>query len=232
MKLLLNQSKYDTIYNIFVFADFFIRNPIPARKDIDMTKIYIARHGQTESNLRHACIGLKDVPLTDTGKEQAHSLAERLAHISFEAIYTSPLSRAVDTAMPVAAFNKNTPLTMNYGIIERDFGKWDDLSFDEIESKYPNEFKAWRQDKISYTPPGGESVSAMYGRAAAAMTRILNQHSGGNILIVSHLAVSRTILAFLLGLPPEHSQCFFLDNAKAAVIEHSGGKGIMTGLNI
>ena len=197
-----------------------------------MTKIYIVRHGQTDSNLRDACIGHKDVPLNKTGTEQAGRLAKRLSGTEFEAVYTSPLARAVNTVMPLVEINRSIKLIMNYGLIERDFGLWDDMSFKEIESAYPQEYKSWRENWYTYRPPEGESVIDIHNRAAETMDKIIGAHSNSNILIVTHLGISRSILAHLLGLTPEQSWCFRLENTGIAVVEHTDGKGILTGLNI
>lgn len=197
-----------------------------------MTKIYIVRHGQTDSNLRNACIGHKDVPLNNTGTEQARKLAARLSGFEFEAVYTSPLARAVNTVMPAVEMNRGTKLIMNYGLIERDFGLWDDMSFEEIEKAYPKEYKSWRENWYTYRPPEGESIVDMHSRAAETMDKIIGAHSDSDILIVTHLGISRSILSYMLGLSPEQSWCFRLENTGIAVVEYTDGKGILTGFNI
>lgn len=197
-----------------------------------MTKIYIVRHGQTESNVRSTCLGHKDVPLNSEGEEQARKLAERLYGIKFDAVYTSPLSRAVNTVMPFVNMNKGMSLTMNYGLIERDFGLWDDMTFEEIQGKYPDEYRKWRDNWYTYRPIEGESIEDVQKRAGAVMDKIVKSHDGDTILIMTHLGISRTIIAHLLGLEPSDSGGFWLDNAGIATVEYKDGKGILTGLNI
>lgn len=197
-----------------------------------MTKIYIARHGQTDSNMRNACIGHTDVPLNAVGEEQARMLAEKLSEINFETVYTSPLLRAVNTAEPILQMTRHAKLIMNYGLVERDFGLWDNMTFDEIQEKYPVEYERWRKDWVSYRPPDGESIIDIYNRAKETSDRILTAHKDENILIVTHLGISRTILAYLLGLTAKQSQCFWLENTGIAVVEYVNGKGILKGLNI
>lgn len=195
-------------------------------------KIYIVRHGQTDSNLRHACVGRSDVPLNKTGEEQARRLAERTKNFEVSAVYTSPLVRAVNTAMPIIGIRKNVKLIMNYGLTERDFGLWEDMNYREIEEKYPAMFKKWQSSGYLDAPPEGESVEDMQKRAGDALDKIIAAHEGENLLLVSHMAVTRTILAHLLGLEPCQSMCFRLDNTGIAVVEYSDGKGVLTGFNI
>lgn len=197
-----------------------------------MTKIYIVRHAQTDSNLRNACIGHTDIPLNAVGEEQSRMLAEKLSGINFETVYTSPLLRTVNTAAPILQRMGHAKLIMNYGLVERDFGLWDNMTFDEIQEKYPVEYKQWRKNWISYRPPDGESIVDIYSRAQETLDRILTAHKDENILIVTHLGISRTILAYLLGLTAEQSQCFWLENTGIAIVEYVDGKGILKGLNI
>ena len=82
-------------------------------------------------------MGRGDVPLNKTGEEQARRLAERTKDFEVSAVYTSPLVRAVNTAMPIIGIRKNVKLIMNYGLTERDFGLWEDMNYREIEEKYP-----------------------------------------------------------------------------------------------
>ena len=197
-----------------------------------MPKIYIVRHGQTDSNLRWACIGHKDVALNSTGEVQARMLAEKLRDVSFDIVYTSPLSRAVNTIMPTVNIRKDIKLVMNYGLIERDFGIMDDMNFDEIKEKFPDEYKKWMSDRIFYRPPEGESIEDLQMRAGEAMDKIINAHKEDNILIVTHKAIARTILAHLLGLSPEQSGIFEPDNGRIAVVDFVDGIGKLEGLNI
>ncbi len=194
-----------------------------------MTEIYIVRHGETESNTRASCIGHKDVMLNENGRKQVAELVRRLADVEFDAVYVSPLTRAVDTAAPL---KKKAPMTMSYGLIERDFGLWDDMPFDEINAKYPDEYRQWRENWIDYQIPGGESSQMVQDRINETLDKILAENDGKRVLIVTHLGASRHIISHLLGLTTEESWRFTLDNAKIAVIEANGNKSILKALNI
>lgn len=193
-----------------------------------MTEFYIVRHGETDSNTRQACLGLKDAEMNEKGQEQVRRLALRLKDVSFDAVYASPLSRTMETAQTIT---KN-PIIMNYGFIERDFGIWDDMTFEEIEIEYPKEYTEWQNDFYHYSVPRGESSAHVQERVSKALDRILEKHKDERILIVTHLGAARHILSHLLGLSLEESWCFFVENGKYATVEIKNDRGILTGLNI
>ncbi len=194
-----------------------------------MTEIYIIRHGETDSNVRQACIGHKDVPLNERGREQVRHLAKKLIDTEFDAVYVSPLTRAIDTAAPL---KKKAPMTMSYGLIERDYGVWDNMTFEEIKAQYPPEYQAWQDSWIDYIIPEGESAQMVQNRVNESMAKILSENDGKRILIVTHLGTARHIISYLLGLTTEQSWRFALDNAKMAVIGRTDNKGILKALNI
>ncbi len=195
-----------------------------------MTTIYIVRHGETDSNICGACLGHTDVPLNETGRRQVQDLAKRLADVEFDAVYSSPLQRAVDTA---AAVKKRAPMTMSYGLIERDYGDWEGMSFAQIEAKYPEEYRKWRENWIDFVLPDGESAANHQERVNEITDKIISENEGKKILIVTHLGTARHIISHMLGLTAEQSWRFTLDNAGTAVlISDDGGRWILKGLNI
>lgn len=200
---------------------------------IQMTEFYIVRHGQTNSNILQKCVGHKDVPLNDAGREQISRLAEKLHNVKFDAAYSSPLQRAVDTAAAATENQKNLNIAMSYGLIERDYGEWDDLSFAEIDALDHAEYMKWQENWISYTIPGGESAEDVQKRVDEALDKMLSKHKGERILIATHLGTARHILSHLLGLTTEQSWLFTLDNAGIAVVSvDENGNGLLKGLNI
>ncbi len=190
------------------------------------TNIYIIRHGETDSNIRSACLGLKDVPLNDTGRKQAEELAKRLCGITFSRIYTSPLSRTVSTAAPLGG------MTADSRLIERDYGNWDDMTFAEIEKAAPEEFARWKTGRMLTAPPGGESSLEVFRRVSDFLHELLESGVGGNIALVTHLGTARHIIARLLGLMLEQSWLFTLDNGRYAKITVSEDKAVLSALNL
>ncbi|MDO5397003.1 MAG: histidine phosphatase family protein [bacterium] len=198
-----------------------------------MTNIYIIRHAETDSNIRHACLGHKDVPLNENGIKQAETLAEKLKDIKLDVVYSSPLNRAIETINPPAARGPGVPVIMSFALIERDFGIWDDMTFDEIKAQYPAEFKAWQEDWTGYKIPGGESSEEVQNRINLFMQKLIDSHRNQNIAVVTHLGTARHIISYLLGLSVEQSRLFTLDNAGYAVIGiDDDNRPVLKGLNI
>lgn len=198
-----------------------------------MTNIYIIRHAETDSNIRHTCLGHKDVPLNENGIKQAELLAEKIRDIKLDVIYSSPLNRAVETINPPSAKGPVVPVIMSFALIERDFGIWDDMTFEEIEEKYPAEFRSWREDWTGYKIPSGESSDEVQSRINVFMRKLIDSHRNQNIAVVTHLGTARHIISYLLGLSVEQSWLFTLDNARYAVIEiDDEEKTVLKGLNL
>ena len=196
-----------------------------------MTEIYILRHAQTNSNLRNACIGSTDIPLNEMGKNQALEVCERLSEIEFDVIYTSPLSRAIDTITPYIKNHPSVKLNMSYAFSERDFGLWEDMTFDEIKQENPLLYDEWQKEPVSFKMPDGESMDDVRVRVDSALSKILSLHEGKKVLIVTHLLTGRNTIASLLGIPNNLEKSFFIGNASFAKVEYKDGKGILTSLN-
>ena len=162
-----------------------------------MTTILIARHGQSDWNLEKRWQGFADRPLTAKGCEQAEALAQRLAHIELDAIYSSDLQRARETAAVVAR-SQGLEVQQVPDLREVDVGSWSGLTRPEAEERFPEGFARW---KLGY--PGwkdGETYEAMTDRVLGAVTRIASEHDRGRVLIVSHGGPIRAMHAAALGL--------------------------------
>ncbi|MDB4992505.1 MAG: hypothetical protein JWL75_750 [Parcubacteria group bacterium] len=168
-----------------------------------MLKIYIARHGQNEDNANGILNGHRDMPLTDIGINQAHELADGIknAGLTFDAIYTSPLSRAKRTAEIVCetlGFNQPIPLD---SLIERDFGILSGELVSDIEKLCaPDIIKT---DTITYflAPKNGETFPDLLERAHHALDYIRAEHADGSILLVSHGDMGKMLYASFYNLP-------------------------------
>jgi broad specificity phosphatase PhoE len=159
--------------------------------------ILIARHGQSDWNATRRWQGHADRPLTAKGREQAQALAARLAHIELDAVYSSDLRRARDTAALVAD-NQGLELRELPELREVDVGSWSGLTRADAEERFPEGFGRW---KLGY--PGwedGESYEAMTDRVIAAVIAIAAEHRDGRVLIVSHGGPIRAVHAAALGL--------------------------------
>jgi broad specificity phosphatase PhoE len=162
-----------------------------------VTTIYLARHGESDWNAANRFQGHSDRPLTDHGREQAKALADLVAAESVEAIYASPLSRALETARIVAA-RTGLAVVADEGLREVDTGSWSGLSRAEVQERYPQGFERWITGGAGWED--GESYEEMAERVLAAVNRIAAAHPGGRVLLVSHGGPIRAIQAAADGM--------------------------------
>ena len=162
-----------------------------------MTIVLLARHGQSDWNAARRWQGHADRPLTEKGRAQASALADRLAHIDLDAVYSSDLRRAADTARVVAEA-QGLGLVQLPELREVDVGSWSGLTRDEAEERFPDGFARWREGFPGWD--GGEDYDEMAQRVIGAVVQIALAHEDGRALVVSHGGPIRAIHAAALGL--------------------------------
>ncbi|HEV2638329.1 MAG TPA: histidine phosphatase family protein [Actinocrinis sp.] len=166
-------------------------------------RIVLWRHGQTAWNLENRLQGQSDIPLDEVGHAQAAKAARLLAALRPQAIVSSDLIRAADTAQALAGLVK-LPVTLDKGLRETYVGAWQGLTDAEIKAKFPEEEKAWRADR-SIRRGGGEIESDVVARAVPAINAALESlPARGTLVVVSHGGTIRVAIGGLLGLPPAH----------------------------
>lgn len=152
------------------------------------------RHGQTTWNVEHRFQGQTDIPLDESGIAQARQAARRLATLRPDALFSSDLSRAQQTAAPLARLT-GLPVTLDKDLRERFGGDWEGLGDAEIRERYPAERATWN-------PPNGELTPVVADRVAAAFTRIAESLEAGQLAIaVGHGAALRLGMEHILGIP-------------------------------
>jgi len=162
----------------------------------------MVRHGGTTAGADHFA-GSTDVPLSDEGCKQAAALAERLAPIHFDAMYSSDLRRAMQTAEAIVARqNPGDTVRPLPELREIAHGHWENLSIDEVKRRFPDEYANYESDPLRRAPAGGETGQSVLARALPAMKQIVADHAGQTILLVSHKATIRLVLCGLLGVDP------------------------------
>ena len=167
------------------------------------TRILLVRHGATVLTAEDRFAGATDVPLGDEGRHQARQLAARLAAEPLAAVYSSPLARTVETARVIAGPHL-LPVRLAPGLREMDHGHWEGLTRHEALERYPAEYAAWEAHPMDAAPLGGESGRAVLSRARAALDAIVSAHPGEHVLVVSHKATIRLLVADLLGIDTNH----------------------------
>lgn len=165
-----------------------------------MPTILLVRHGENDYVKKGRLAGrLPGVHLNDHGRSQAQKLAELLADAPLKAVYSSPLERTLETATPIAAV-KNLPVVERPGLIELDFGDWQDKTLAALRRR-----KLWRvvQQRPSRMQfPNGEAFAAAQQRVVMELDELCRLHKPADLLVcVSHSDLIKLALAYHLGLP-------------------------------
>ena len=164
------------------------------------TILILVRHGQSIGNATRVYLGHTNLGLTERGKMQAQLTAERLRDEKIDAIYSSDLKRAHDTAMPHAEM-RGLDIIDKKELREVNVGLWEGMSIDDIIRDYHDEFLIdWKENFGTFTPPQGESMPDVGRRVYKAIEEIAKAHEGQTVLITSHAAALREFWGMILGL--------------------------------
>ncbi|MFF4045282.1 histidine phosphatase family protein [Streptomyces chartreusis] len=196
--------------------------------------LLLARHGQTVWHAENRYAGVSDVSLTDTGRAQADALGRWAAAHPVDAIWTSPLSRAVITADPACRALGLTP-HREPGLRECDFGVLEGRTLAEFAAQDPAAAEAFRTDPVANPFPRAEDPSAAAERGAAALHRIAAAHPGERVLVVAHNTLLRLVLCTLLSIPAGEYRRVFPRLRNAAISEllvKSDGSAALLSLNV
>lgn len=161
------------------------------------TRILLVRHGGTPMTSEDRFTGRADIPLSDSGREEARLLSKRLADVKIAAAYCSHLNRAIETATIVATPHGLKP-TQVRDLREIDHGKWEGQVHKIIEQT--EEYKIWDADPLVVKAPDGESGLDVLQRALPALRQIILKHAGQTVLVVSHKATNRLMIGAVLGI--------------------------------
>lgn len=192
------------------------------------TTVILIRHGETEWNVLHRFQGLTDIPLNDTGRQQAGFAKNGLLHTDLDAIYTSPLQRAVETAEIIRG-DRNIPIYPIDGFREMGIGEWEGLLVSEIDEQYPGMYDIWRTAPTQIRLKGGEPFTETRRRAWKTFCEIVKKHKGKTVLIVSHMMCISSILLTIAGIPLDEVWQHPIGNAALNIVEmDEGGKAVIT----
>ncbi|MFW9615538.1 histidine phosphatase family protein [Aquabacterium sp.] len=150
-----------------------------------VTRLLLIRHGETAWNIDSRIQGHTDIPLNDVGRWQAERVALALADEGVDAVFSSDLQRARDTAEAIAR-TVSRPLQLDAQLRERHFGRLEGLTHGEIHAQWPDDARRWRDRDPHYGPDGGETLSAFYERCVGALRRVAEAHPGQTVVVVAH----------------------------------------------
>lgn len=187
-----------------------------------MKRIYLIRHGETESNRQGIFRGRLDIPLSQTGLDQARDLKKYFENISIDIVYSSPLQRALKTAE--VAFPKNNPQGEEL-LNNIDLGSWSGQEKKLVKLHSPQEWDKWinTPEQMEF-PGGGETLADVFKRAETFLQKIAKTPAQ-DIAVVSHRSVTKVILAAAVGLRDNYFWKFHLDNASVSILYHTPERG-------
>jgi len=180
-----------------------------------MTTVFLIRHGHTDWADKKLAGWLPDVHLNDAGRKQAEALVDRLAPIKFDALYSSPLERALETAVPLARA-RDLKIARLAGIGEVKYGDWQGKPLRQLSKK--KEWLVVQTAPSLWRFPNGESMREMQSRAVAAVERLAADHPKGTLALYSHGDVIKSIVAHFIGMPLDIFQRLMIAPASITVL--------------
>ena len=166
------------------------------------TSVWLVRHGQTRANLERRYQSTSDSPLTDYGRLQTAALAVRLRRLPFRVALVSPTERTRLAAQAILAGRSDVVAHLDPQWAESSHGRWEGLTYREVLARYPDEARARWASGVHGRAQGGESLAEVHSRVTAAWQRLLNEHQGSRVLVVTHATPIQLVLCACFGLPP------------------------------
>jgi broad specificity phosphatase PhoE len=195
-----------------------------------MTQVYLVRHGQTAWNAELIFRGRRDIELNERGRKEASAIADALRHKNLDAIYTSPLTRAVETARPLAAL-LHREITPIQDLTDISYGDWEGIAYREIKTRYPDILATWEQEPELVRFPHGETLDEVRERSYGVLREVVEKHANESILIVSHRVVNKVLLCAVLGLSTAHFWNIKQDTGCINLLECSNQLFVLCQLN-
>jgi broad specificity phosphatase PhoE len=192
-------------------------------------QIAVLRHARTDLHGRFC--GHLDPGLSVEGQEQLPTIIKGLSHIVPRAIWSSDLRRAVETAEPIAKhFGLDYKTSPSFR--EMNFGRWEGMTWKEVELQYPDDARAWAKFFPHHRPPGGESFLELQARAVAQLGQLAENAEPGCTLVVTHAGFIRTTVAWVLGVPDERISRIGQNYGALTILEKLGNHWSVTALNL
>jgi len=191
-----------------------------------LTEIILARHGETEWNVAEIFRGTIDVELNETGMKQADLLGRYLGTMKVEAVYSSPLNRALKTAEAIAG-HQHLQVETVPALIDLDFGKWQGLTGQEVRDDYPEVYSEWLNHPEKVEFPDGENLNDVRERVVGLVNKLVHEHQG-TFVLVSHRVVNKLLICALLGLDNSHFWNIHQDTCGVTVFSLANGRFVLT----
>lgn len=192
-------------------------------------ELVLVRHGETDYNRADVFRGRVDLHLNQQGIEQALAAARYLSGLAFEAFYSSPLKRSMETAAAISAPHDGEPAPLDR-FIDVDYGLWSGKSVEEVREGWPEEFRLWVEDPGKVVFPEGEALAEVRKRLEEGLDALAGEHSG-RVLLVGHKVINRLIVCIALGLPTSGIWRIEQSNGAINTISYGERGWVLTRLN-
>jgi broad specificity phosphatase PhoE len=180
-----------------------------------MLEVIFIRHGETNWNLGRRVMGDRPIPLNDTGRKQMSQLSNYFKNVDIDAIYTSPVVRAAESAK-ILANDRDIPVIDAYELAEINYGEWVGMTFDEV--RHRPEFSDYHLCPSKAQVPGGESMLEVLERIGGFVERVRKEDEGKRIIAVSHADVIKVVLSKYLLLPLDMMHRMRIDNGSHSIV--------------
>jgi probable phosphoglycerate mutase len=194
------------------------------------TRLIAVRHGETDWNAHARLQGQIDIPLNERGLAQAQALVRALEGEPIEAVYASDLQRAVATARPLAQAAGLAVRTLT-ALRERAFGRFEGLTYAEIEQRHPEEALRWRQRDPDFPVGGGETLVGFQARCVEAVTSLARAHIGQTVAVVAHGGVMDALYRAAMRIGVQAPRTWSLSNAAVNRLLYSESGLVVVGWN-
>lgn len=184
-------------------------------------RLMLVRHGETQWNLENRIVGHTEIGLNSTGRRQVALLAQALGGQKVDALYSSPLRRAVETANEIAK-EHGLDVVTDDALKEVDAGELDGIAIEEVVRCYGNFWEEWAKGADTLRMPGGETMGELQDRAWSVTTRVVSDHPEGTVILVSHTLTILSILTKALGMPLEDFRRLRLSLASINTLDFKG----------
>lgn len=165
---------------------------------MQMTRLYLIRHGQVVGHEVKRYNGQGNVPLTAHGKQQSGSVNDCMRGIKLDAVYSSDLDRSSHCAALIAQTHELTAVA-DKSLRELNVGDWEGRTWAELQEAHPEDWQARLRNLVNFRVPGGESLQDAADRIRPVVKKIIQNHQGGSVALVAHGGVNRIILLDAIG---------------------------------
>ncbi len=187
------------------------------------TRLIFVRHAEAEGNKSRHFHGWTDSPITERGHIQAKRVAQALSDVDIDVLYSSSLKRTMQTALYIAEV-KSLPITQSDQLKEINGGDWEDLTWDELEERWPDAYETWDSSPHEHQMPNGESMEGFQKRVLDEVMLIIDRNIGKNICVVTHgTAIRALICHFRACTLEEMINVSWCENTGVTIIDYEDG---------